>query len=128
MTGLATFLLLLPFATWWWGNALGLVDGAPVAATLRRTAWRTVPFVAVAAWQGPPAALPMAAALLGALAVHGLWQWTTVRRSVAAGRAPDGRTPLGRRRPGRTTDRSGESAPTMDAPSLKDGPDRGRPR
>lgn len=78
MTGLATFLLLLPFATWWWGNALGLVDGAPVAATLRRTAWRTVPFVAVAAWQGPPAALPMAAALLGALAVHGLWQWTTV--------------------------------------------------
>ncbi len=77
MTGLFAYLMLLPFATWWLGNALSVLDGAPVAAVCRRTAWRTLPFIAVAAWLGPSAMLPMAGALVTALALHALWQWST---------------------------------------------------
>ena len=68
--GVFLFLVLTPFATSLLGAVLGLLDRSDAAATLRRMAWRGVPFLAAGWIFGRTAALPALAALGTALALH----------------------------------------------------------
>jgi len=67
---LIVFVILLPFATGLLGAVLGLLDRGDGAATLRRIAWRGLPFVAAGLLLGGNAALPALAAVITAFAIH----------------------------------------------------------
>ena len=68
--GVFLFLVLLPFATSLLGAVLGLLDRSDAAATLRRMAWRGLPFLAAGWLFGRMAVLPVLAALGTALVLH----------------------------------------------------------
>lgn len=69
------YLLLVPASTWWLGSLLSLLDGVDPAAALRRTAWRSVPYLIAAAALGGRAVLPALAAIVTALGLHVAWSW-----------------------------------------------------
>ena len=67
---LLVFLLLLPFATGLLGAVMGLLDRTEVPATLRRIAWRGLPFVVAGGLFGSAAGPPALAAVAAALMLH----------------------------------------------------------
>jgi len=64
------FLMLLPCAICLLGSVLGLLDRSDPSATLRRIAWRGLPFLVAGLALGPSAAWPALAAVLTALSLH----------------------------------------------------------
>jgi hypothetical protein len=67
---LLALLVLLPFATCLLGSVLGLLDHTDRVATLRRIAWRGLPFVAAGLVLGTRAGAPAAGAIVAALCIH----------------------------------------------------------
>lgn len=70
MTATLLYLVLLPLSVWLLGAVFGLLDGGDQIATLRRIAWRLLPFGALAVAFGVDAAEPMAAALATVLVLQ----------------------------------------------------------
>lgn len=86
------YLLLVPASTWWLGSVLSLLDGVDPADALRRTAWRSLPYLIAAAFLGARALLPALAAIVTALILHVAWTWglqAAIRRGWLLGEVQD---------------------------------------
>jgi hypothetical protein len=86
------FLVLLPFATSLLGGLLGLLDHSDRTATLRRIAWRGLPFVVAGLLLGGRVGLPALAAVLTALGLHVTVSLAT-RLAMRRGWLTNARTP-----------------------------------